>query len=113
MDMRRRALQSELTRTPAATGTSPRTTTTPNAAGKTAPATSTESSGTAAGPMDLSASRPRLTAEERARRMAEGCCYQCGGVGHMARQCPLGQGQKPMQAAAAKDAGKDVVEPLN
>ena len=115
LDMRRRALQNESSnRTPAVSSTFPRaasTTATPNAASKTAPATT--SSGTAAGPMDLSANRPRLTAEERAKRMAEGRCYRCGGMGHMARQCPLGQ--KPMQAAAADlaSATKDAAEPLN
>ena len=71
--------------------------------------TASTSSGTAPGLMDLSANRLRLTAEEQAKRMAEGRCYRYGGVGHMARQCPLGQGQghkQTMQAAATatKDA---------
>ena len=61
----------------------------------------TTSSGTAPGPMDLSANRRRLSPEERARRLAEGRCYRCGGMGHMARACPLGQQQKPMRAAEA------------
>jgi hypothetical protein len=38
--------------------------------------------------MDLSAHRRRITPEERARRMAEGRCLYCGGLEHMARECP-------------------------
>ena len=99
LDMCRRTLQSE--------SQAPHTT--PRTSAATAPAST--SSGTAPGPMDLSANHPRLTAEERAKRMAEGRYYRCGGVGHMARQCPLGQGNKPPIEAAAT-ATKDV-EVLN
>ena len=65
LDMRRRALQSESQ----APNSTPRT-------GATASATTAStSSGTAPGPMDLSANCPQLTAEEWAKRMAEGRCY--------------------------------------
>ena len=103
LDMCRRALQSE-SRAP---------NTTPRASATTPPAPASTSSGMAPGLMDLSANCPRLTAEEWAKRMAEGRCYRCAGVGHMARQCPLGQGQghkQPMQAVAT--ATKDT-EALN
>ena len=61
----------------------------------------TTSSGTAPRPMDLLANRRRLSPEERARCLAEGRCYHCGGMGHMARACPLGQQQKPIWATEA------------
>jgi len=40
--------------------------------------------------MDLSATRRRISVEEKAHRMAEGRCYRCSGLGHMVRECPLG-----------------------
>ena len=48
--------------------------------------------------MDLSASRRRLTPEERSKRMAEGRCYCCGGIGHLVRECPLAT-QTPVRIA--------------
>ena len=64
---------------------------TPQATPASATETAATSSGTAPGPMDLSANCHRLSPEERARRLAEGHCYRCGGMGHMVRACPLSQ----------------------
>ena len=74
---------------------------TPQATSGSATESATTSSGTAPGLMDLSANHCRLSPEERARCLAEGCCYRCGGMGHMAWVCPLGQQQKPMRAVEA------------
>ena len=67
--------------------------------GATASITASTSNGMAPSPIDLSTNRPWLTAEEQAKRIAEGRCYRCGGVGHIARQYHLGQ-----NPAATKDA---------
>src|SRR5258705_10890185 len=64
---------------------------TPSSVAETVTTTATTSSGTAPGPMDLSANRCRLSPEERTRRLAEGRCYRCGGMNHVARNCPLNQ----------------------
>ena len=48
--------------------------------------------------MDLSATRRHISVEEKARGMAEGRYYCCGGLGHMVRDCPLG-----LQVHAAMD----------
>jgi len=40
--------------------------------------------------MDLSATYRYISVEEKARRMAEGRCYRCSGLGHIVRDCPLG-----------------------
>ena len=74
---------------------------TPQATPGSATETTTTSSRTAPGPIDLSANRRCLSPEERAGRLAEGHCYRCSGMGHMAWACPLGQQQKPMRAAEA------------
>ena len=52
------------------------------------PVTATTASSVYAGLMDLSAGRKKLTPEERAHHLAEGHCLYCGGVGHIARDCP-------------------------
>ena len=62
---------------------------------------STISSGTVLEPMDLSTNRRHLSPEERACRLAGGCCYHCSRIGHMSQACPLGQQQKPMRVAEA------------
>ena len=38
--------------------------------------------------MDLSTFRPRLSPEERRRRIEQNMCLYCGGQGHIARFCP-------------------------
>ena len=61
-------------------------------------ATATTASGVHPGPMNLSAGRKKLTPEERARRLAEGRCLYCSGVGHVARDCPNAH-RHPLRAA--------------
>ena len=74
-------------------------TTIPTQNSATAPAAATSTAtGTQAGPMDLSANRRRLSPEERAKRMAEGRCRYCGGLGHFAVNCPTA----PRRLAAAE-----------
>jgi len=61
----------------------------------------TSQSATAPGPMDLSASRKKLSEQERAARLREGRCLYCGGLGHMAAQCP-NKSRNPFRGAAAQ-----------
>lgn len=82
-------------------GSAPRTQPNPTPAprlqhGRTADTTTTvqvqvpsTSSGTHAGPMDVSAARGPLSDAERQRRRAGGLCLYCGQPGHLARTCPL------------------------
>lgn len=67
--------------------------------------THTTATGTHSGPMDLSAGRRRLSPEERARRMVEGRCLYCGGMGHMAKECTLAK--RPLRASAVVTGSGD------
>ena len=81
----------------------PPTTTTQYRAAISPPATITTTprgstaTGTQPGPMDLLSNRCRLTPEEKQRRIAEGRCRYCGGLGHMAANCPVAP--RPLRAA--------------
>ena len=120
LDMKRRALQSKnkLANLNRSTFCSQTTTTTPSTVSYPAPASTTTSSGTASGPMDLSANHRRLSPEERTRRLAEGCCYRCSGTGHVARTYPLSQSrplrsaEAAMLLAPAQEAPAQVQEPV-
>jgi len=61
----------------------------------------TSQSTTALGPMDLSTSRKKLSEQECTARLREGRCLYCGGLGHMAAQCP-NKSRNPFRAAAAQ-----------
>ena len=61
----------------------------PRSAPKTT--TMTTATGTEAGPMDLSRKGgrfPRLSEQERQRRLRMGLCFRCGGQGHLSTNCP-------------------------
>ena len=66
----------------------PRMLTPAAAAAAATPATAGTATGTAAGQMDLSAARGKLTPAERQHRRTQGLCMYCGGVGHFAAECP-------------------------
>ena len=63
--------------------------------------------------MDLSANRQRVSPEERARRLAEGRCYRCGGLGHFSVQCPLGNSRQSRPLRAAEVSHQDAPTPVN
>lgn len=60
------------------------------ASNSTAPSTSSTSTGTQPGPMELSAARKRgpLTATQKKRRRNNSLCLYCGSLGHWATTCP-------------------------
>ena len=59
--------------------------------------TITTATGTHLGPMDLSAAKRTVSPEERGRRIAEGLCFNCAGIGHQVRSCPNRLGQRPIR----------------
>ena len=71
----------QVPRTPTPTFTS-------TATGRTTVTATGTATGTAAGRMDLSAARKKLTPAERQLRRTQGLCMYCGGVGHFAAECP-------------------------
>jgi len=81
---------------------SPTTTTTTTPKPAAPPTTSTTATGTQAGPMDLSASRRRLSQAQREDRIRRGQCFYCGGANHMAQQCPNRQSHLRANAAAIR-----------
>ena len=64
-----------------------------------APVQST-ATGTHPGPMDISAFRPRLSPEERQRRIQQNMCLYCGGQNRVARFCP----NKPRNTLCGNEA---------
>jgi hypothetical protein len=74
-------------------GTTHATSGTPARTPRTTPRTPTTATGTEPGPMDLSRSRgaggyPKLSQQERERRLRQGLCFRCGGQGHLSTACP-------------------------
>jgi len=55
--------------------------------------------------MDPSAGRRRISAEERAKRFADGRCLYCGGFNHRAAECAA-----RMKAETFKAAGEEIDE---
>jgi len=52
--------------------------------------------------MDLSASRWRISAEERAKRFTDGRCLYCGGFNHKAADCVARKKAQTFKVAGAK-----------
>jgi len=53
-------------------------------------------------PMDLSAGRRRISAEERAKRFTDGRCLYCGGFNHKAVECVARKKAQMFKAAGAE-----------
>lgn len=70
-------------------------------------------------PMDLSASKKKLSLEERSRRIHEGRCLYCGELGHISLDCPQLAQKRRLQGAAtaratpASGSNNTHVEPVN
>ena len=72
--------------------------------------------------MDLSAGKRRISAEERAKRFADGRCLYCGGFNHRAAEYTPRKKAQTFEAAGVKvkevgtkegseESGKDEVSP--
>jgi len=53
-------------------------------------------------PMDLSAGKRRISAEERAKRFADGRCLYCGGFNHRAAECAARKKAQTFKASGAE-----------
>jgi hypothetical protein len=80
--------------------TSPRPLAVPKAP-ETAPA-GTIAGYTGPAPMDLSAGKRRISAEQRAKRFADGRCLYCGGFNHSAAECAARKKAQTFKAAGAE-----------
>jgi len=68
---------------------------------ETAPA-GTVTGYTGLAPMDLSSGKRRFSAEERAKRFADGRCLYCGGFNHRAAECAARKKAQTFKAAGAE-----------
>jgi hypothetical protein len=73
----------------------------PPKAPETAPA-GTIAGYTGPAPIELSAGRRRISAEERAKRVADGRCLYCGGCNHRAAECAARKKAQTFKAAGAE-----------
>ena len=102
LDIKRRQLTAETPRrtvgsTPSTKPASSSTSGAPRSTATTG--TASTATGTAPGPMDLLSGWRKLSLEERKMRMDEGRCMYCGGMGHMAKDCP--NARRPLRVAEA------------